>query len=132
MLRNRPVRVLLLLSLGLLGAVFCLPDESRPFGAAVLGFSALSFAVWYLAVINTRLIVTNKRTTYRRGILAKRTREVRHRDVRLLQVDQSVPQRLTGVGTLSVGSAGHGGIEIAISGITNPQKVRQVIDDFRE
>ena len=59
--------------------------------------------------------------------MSKSTNEVRHKDIRNLQVSQSIFQRLFGVGTLEIASAGHGGVEIKISGIPKPQELADII-----
>lgn len=98
-------------------------------GLATLAFAAGlgGFLVWWLRVVSTTLTVTSKRLILRRGILAKATTEVRHEDVRNLQVDQSFLQRLLGVGDLYVSSAGQDGIEINAFGIPRPDEVTAII-----
>ncbi|NOZ40816.1 MAG: PH domain-containing protein [Planctomycetes bacterium] len=92
---------------------------------------SLLFVVWFLESKTTSLTITTKRSILRKGILSKRTREVRHSDVRLLQVDQSLFQRLMKVGTVSIASAGHGEVEIAVSGIKDPEHIKETIDGYR-
>lgn len=95
------------------------------------GLGLLILLFWWLSCINTTLTVTNKRTILRRGILAKHTREVRHQDVRYLEVKQSFTDRLFGVGTVSVSSAAQGTVEIEIQGIADPTKVKDTINGYR-
>jgi len=92
---------------------------------------SLFFVIWFLESKTTSLTITTKRSILRKGILSKRTREVRHSDVRLLQVDQSLFQRLMKVGTVSIASAGHGEVEIAVSGIKHPEHIKETIDGYR-
>lgn len=106
-------------------------QESMPVFWLLPAIGVLVLALWHFGSMTTTLRITNKRSILRNGILSKRTREVRHSDVRLLQVDQSFAQRLFGVGTLAIASAGHGEVEISISGITNPQHVKETIDGYR-
>ena len=95
----------------------------------LIGF--LLFFLWWLNTLETTLTVTTKRTVLRRGILAKSTTEVRHRDVRNIQISQSVFQRMAGVGTIGISSAAQSDIEIVAQGMPNPQKVKQIIDKYR-
>jgi uncharacterized membrane protein YdbT with pleckstrin-like domain len=92
---------------------------------ALVGFVFLFF--WWLECRATVLTVTGQRSILRRGILSKRTNEVRHEDVRNIQVGQSFLQRMFDVGSLAISSAGQGEIEIEISGIADPQKVADLI-----
>jgi uncharacterized membrane protein YdbT with pleckstrin-like domain len=85
------------------------------------------FAAWSLKSKTTRLIVTEERTILRRGLLSRQTTEVQHEDVRSVQVNQSLLQRILNVGTVAIGSAGHSGMEVEIGGIVSPQEVAALI-----
>jgi uncharacterized membrane protein YdbT with pleckstrin-like domain len=64
-------------------------------------------------------------------ILSKSTNEVRHKDVRNIQVEQTILQRLFGVGTIAISSAGQSGMEIEVSGIPGPQKMADMIRKYQ-
>jgi hypothetical protein len=95
-------------------------------GAAVAGWLA-----WWAKSRFTTLTVTNRRTILRRGLLSRETSEVRHRDVRNVQVNQTTIERLLGVGDLSLSSAGQAGFEIAVKGIPNPTRIADIIRDMQ-
>ena len=57
--------------------------------------------------------------------------EVYHTDVRNVQVSQSMLQRVFQVGKVGVATAGHGDVEIVVSGMPDPQKVKCIIDQYR-
>jgi len=109
MFRNRPVAFILLVIL-------------FPLGIIVL-------PIWWLVCLCTRLTVTESRTILRTGILSKATNEVRHHDVRNIQVNQGIFQRLFGVGDIGISSAGQAGIEITVSGMPAPQAIAKAIRD---
>lgn len=98
---------------------------------SVVGIGLVVLSIWYMKVLTTTLTVTTKRTTLRQGILSKHTREVRHSDVRFLEVDQGILQRILGVGKLAVSSAGQGELEIIVEGIYRPSYVKDTIDSYR-
>ncbi len=98
---------------------------------AAYGLGLLILLIWWLDALGTTLIVTDERVILRKGILAKRTSEVYHTDIRLLQVSQRVSERMFGVGTIRIASAGHAGIEIEVAGIPNPEKIKEIIDQRR-
>lgn len=98
---------------------------------AAVGLGLLILLVWWLRCLGTTLTVTNKRTILRRGILSKYTTEVYHSDVRNVQVDQSMFQRIFGVGTIGISSAGQSGIEITVSGVAHPADIKGIIDEQR-
>jgi len=88
--------------------------------------------IWWLKTKAATLTVSNKRTVQRTGLIAKQTSEVLHRDVRNIEIRQSVSQRLFGVGTIGIASAGQAGIEIQFSGVRDPDGVKALIDRYRE
>ena len=113
MFRNRPVEFVLT---GLL----CL-----------IGVGLIMYLFWWLQCKGTTLTVTSDRTRLRKGILSKSVTEVWHRDVRNVQLDQTFFQRLFGVGRVGISSSGQSGLEIAVNGIPDPDKVKELIDRHR-
>lgn len=97
----------------------------------VFGLGLLGLIPWWLRCRGTTLIVTNRRTTLRRGILSKATTEVWHRDIRNVQISQSFFQRMMNVGKIGISSAANAGMEIEVDGIADPERVRRVIDTQR-
>lgn len=81
----------------------------------------------WIRVQATTLVVTTHRTILTEGVFDKRTNEVRHADVRNVQVIQDFMQRLFGVGTLELSSAAQADVEITARGIPNPQAVAETI-----
>ena len=86
---------------------------------------------WWLKCVGTKLTVTSDRTILRRGILSKSLTEVWHQDVRSVQLDQTFFQRVFGVGRVGISSAGQSGVEILVSGIPDPERVKSLIDQNR-
>ena len=113
MWRNRPISFVLVLLL-------------IPWGSGLI-----ILAIWYLKVLGTRLVVSSERVTLRTGVLSKHINEVRHRDIRNVQISQGPLQRLFGVGTIGIASSGHGGIEIIVHGMRDPEQVKRIIDEQR-
>jgi hypothetical protein len=95
----------------------------------LIGFVILLF--WWLRTLGTTLTVTNKRSILRMGLLSKSTTEVRHQDVRNIQINQSLFQRICGVGSIGISSAGQAGLEIEAQGMPTPDKIKQIIDKYR-
>jgi uncharacterized membrane protein YdbT with pleckstrin-like domain len=89
------------------------------------------FGLWWLQCKGTTVTVTSERTSCRRGILSKSITEVWHQDIRNVQLNQSLLQRILDVGKIGISSAGQSGLEISVSGIPNPDKIKQLIDQHR-
>lgn len=75
--------------------------------------------------------MTNQRVTLRKGILSKNINEVYHSDVRNVKVNQNLFQRMFKVGTIGISTAGQSDVEILVSGIPHPEKVKEIIDNHR-
>ena len=97
--------------------------------AAVVGLFVLLHE--WLKCRACRLVVTTRRTTLQEGIASRYTNELEHRDVRSVQVSQGFIDRLVGVGTLELSSAGQGDIEIEVDKIPDPQRVAEIIRTYR-
>lgn len=98
---------------------------------AAFGLGIIVFLIWWLTCLGTTLTVTEQKTTLRTGLLAKNLNEVYHSDVRSIQVNQRFLQRIFGVGSIGISSAGQSSIEIVASGIPDPGHVRELIDAHR-
>jgi uncharacterized membrane protein YdbT with pleckstrin-like domain len=57
----------------------------------------------------------------REGLISKRTNEIRHSDVRNIQVTQGFFDRIFGVGTIAISSAAQSEVEISFSGLAHPE-----------
>ena len=114
MFRNHPI-----------GFLLCVVLCAGGVGLIILG-------VWYLRCCGTHMTVTNKRTTLRTGILSKNINEVFHRDVRNVRLRQSFWQRILGVGSIELSSAGQSDIEISVSGMPDPNRIKSLINEYRD
>jgi hypothetical protein len=100
-------------------------------GAILTGLAATYWLVAWIETRFTSLSITNRRSVLRKGLFSRETSEVRHRDVRNLQVEQSAIERLLNVGDLAISSAGQDDLEIAVAGIPDPTRVAAVIRDMQ-
>jgi uncharacterized membrane protein YdbT with pleckstrin-like domain len=66
-----------------------------------------------------------------RGWLSRSITEVWHRDVRNVQLTQSLFQRIFDTGRIGISSAAQSGIEIDVAGLRNPDKIKSIIDKYR-
>ena len=143
MFRNKPVKFMAWLIIGIAGLVLAMTDpfaryhlqNSRLICVAV-GFGtvlivAIAFLLWWIRYRKVSLTVTNKRTILQSGLLSRYVKDVRHADVRMLVVKQGSLQRLLGVGSIAVASAATGESDIDVGGLPHPEKIRELIDGFR-
>ena len=97
----------------------------------LFGLGLLFLLVWWIKSKNTTLIVTDKRTILRQGLLSRYTNEVMHTHIRNIQIQQNMIERLFNIGTIKIASAGTGDIEITVSDIPAPNRIKAVIDHYR-
>jgi Bacterial PH domain len=133
--RNDPLKLVFLIALAtvpvaVLSAQPALRENLVPLAACSVLAVLLLFG-WWLSCLGHRLIVTDRRTILRTGLLGKFTNEVLHSHVRNIQISQSLFQRLMHVGAIGISSSGQAGIEIFIRGIPNPYDVKTIIDHYR-
>ncbi len=88
-------------------------------------------AFWFRKAMFTSLTVTNERTIKRDGFFSKRTSEVHHRDIRNIEVQQSVMNRVFNVGAIGISSAGQDDVEIRTADVPQPERIRRIIDRHR-
>jgi uncharacterized membrane protein YdbT with pleckstrin-like domain len=96
-----------------------------------VGIGILLLLVWWLQNRFTTYTVTNRRTIAQTGVLNRKTNEVRHVDVRNIQVDQDIFQRMFGFGTVAISSAAHSDIELTMRGVNEPQKIAATIRQYQ-
>jgi len=96
-------------------------------GGVLVVVSLLTFFWWWVVTVFTTVIVTTKRTVHRVGIIARDSSEVQHDDVRNLQIDQSILERILGIGDIAISSSGQDDMEIVAAGVPNPERIAKVI-----
>jgi uncharacterized membrane protein YdbT with pleckstrin-like domain len=96
-----------------------------------VGIGLAVLFVWWLRCKATTLAVTRESTTLRTGIFSKHTSTVYHADVRNVQIDQSLLQRMFGVGAIGISSAAQSDMEIMAVGMPTPGAVKEIIDTYR-
>ena len=138
MVRAHPwagLALLLTLAVGVVGTGITL--AMPPAFPLAIGFACLAlvgviwFAVWKVKSMTTTLIITTKRTTLRKGLLSRNSREVLHDRVQDVQVKQTFIDRMLGVGTLGLSSSSDEGVEVSMTDVPNILHVRSVIDAYR-
>ena len=137
MFGNHPASFLIAWACIIAGSVggFMLAATDNPqmswLSLAVAVGAALFLGLWWLRLQFRTLTITEKRSLYRAGILSKFTNEVQHDDVRNIQMDQTLFQRLCGVGELAISSSGQDTMEIHVKGIHQPQQVIDIIRKYQ-
>ena len=92
----------------------------------LLAIPAVAAYVWLLR-INHTYTITTRRIICLEGLIANNTNEVDLKDVRSVTVNQNALHRIINIGDVLIGTAGTGGVEVSVRGISNPHKVKDLI-----
>jgi len=82
--------------------------------------------IWYLQIKASKLSITEQEILYEKGLLSKERDEIKISNVRTVKVKQSFFNRLLGVGTVEIFTAGDHP-EVVAAGMPNPNKIRELI-----
>ena len=91
-------------------------------GAVAIMVGVLAAVPAMLNAWSTELVVTSVRIIAKHGLISRRTTEMLHRKIESLSVQQSIPGRLLGYGTLVI--HGTGGGQESIPNIARPLEFR--------
>ena len=98
---------------------------------AAFGIGLLILLYWYIKTRATALTVTQHELMYERGILSKDRLSVSLRHVRSVEVKQSFVNRILGVGTIEISTAGDEP-EFTVKDLPDPHEIREAISRAQE
>ena len=82
----------------------------------------------YLQLRFTELGVTNKRVILKRGIIGRKTEEMKILSIETVEIDQGVLGRIFGYGTVKV--TGRGISDVVFRGVDDPMSVKRQIESI--
>lgn len=98
---------------------------------AVFGLGIIILLYWYIKTRATSLIITEHDITYEQGILSKDRTSVSLSHVRAVRVTQGFVNRILGVGTIEISTAGDEP-EFTIKDLPDPHVIREAINKAQE
>lgn len=98
---------------------------------AAFGIGIVILLYWYIKTHATTLILTEHDLMYEKGILSKDRLSVNLRHIRSVYVMQSFVNRLLGVGTVQVSTAGDEP-EFTVKDMPDPHAIREAISRAQE
>jgi uncharacterized membrane protein YdbT with pleckstrin-like domain len=93
---------------------------------AALGLGILILLYWYIKTRATALTITQNEIMYEKGILSKDRTSVSLRHVRAVRVTQRFINRILGVGTVEISTAGDEP-EFEVRDMPDPHQIREAI-----
>jgi membrane protein YdbS with pleckstrin-like domain len=100
-------------------------------GLLLIAGAAAMFGLTNLRRHYTSWSLTSDRLIERRGFLATHRREMELSDVRSIEVDRSVMQRLLGLGNVTIASAASADFVIRLHDIPDPERVAEILRQAR-
>jgi len=94
----------------------------------IFGIGLLILLWWYLQNKASKISVNKNEILYEKGLLSKERSEVNISSVRTIKVKQSFLNRIFGVGTIEIFTAGDNP-EIVAAGMPDPNKIRELIKE---
>lgn len=137
--RNSLLRIITALSLFAFGIVLAftgLAEADPPARLAVAALGVL-IALFMLAPgvyehYAWRYLIADRSIECHHGILSREVQAIRLRDLRNVNVRQSLLQRLLDVGDVEFSSAGGSGIEVAFRGVVDPLGLKRKVQVVQE
>lgn len=83
-------------------------------------------------IYSTKYVVTNCRIIYITGLISVSIKEVRLDDVRGVNLNQTILERLINVGSINIGTAATAETEISMTGVKSPKKIFDLINSYRK
>ncbi len=96
-----------------------------------LGAGLVLMVRWWFKNYGNRLVLTAEEATYIKGVFNTSMTEIRIADIRAVEVHQQFWEKMVGIGTIRIASAGSDGWEIDIQGMPSPGKIRHIINEGR-
>ncbi len=87
------------------------------------------FILALIHIFNVKYCLTGKGIEMTIGILSIRQRSVkiRYEDIRSVETEQSILERMLNIGTVEIGTSATGAIEVVFIGVEAPQEIQQMI-----
>ena len=100
-------------------------------GVGVIAAAVLIIASATVRRRNTSWSLTSDRLIERRGLVASHRREMELADVRSIEVDRSIAQRLLGIGNVMIASAASAEFMIKLWDVPDPERVAEILRQAR-
>ncbi|TYT75845.1 PH domain-containing protein [Desulfobotulus mexicanus] len=99
-----------------------LSGSSFAAGILLLGLTAIKR-------FSLKFTIDKRRISRHKGIVARNQQSIRIQDLKSIELNQSIPQRLLGIGDIAFYSAGSSDAEVRFQGILNPSAWRDKVDE---
>ena len=116
-----------LIMAGLGALIFVHGRAVWPLAGALLVLAWMIVAMAVLARSSTSWSITSERLIERRGFLSRTRREIELADIRSVEIDRRLIQRLLGLGSVVVSSAASADFSIRMEGVADPETITETV-----
>jgi uncharacterized membrane protein YdbT with pleckstrin-like domain len=102
--------------------------EWGPAVIAAVAITVLTLLIGYFRRVSTKYLITNQRLRISRGIVRRSVQETRLERVQNVNYNQSVLDRMFGVGTVDFDTAGTDDSEFRFEWVDSPEQVVRAVD----
>lgn len=115
------------------GGVYSLaaPQGNRRAGELLLAAAAVVIGLTGIARRYTSWSLTSDRLIERSGLLARHRREMELADVRSIEVDRSLLQRVLGLGNVTIASAASADFMVRMRHVPDPERIAETLRQAR-
>lgn len=78
------------------------------------------------------LQITKDKVVLEKGVLGKQKKQVYISDIRTIDIEKSVAQRVFGIGDIMIATAGTSGYEDVAPGMPSPEEVKDIVNKQRK
>jgi uncharacterized membrane protein YdbT with pleckstrin-like domain len=111
--------------------VLLVPHGPPVLASVLLALAGLLLGMVSLARHNTSWSLTSDRLIERNGLLTRHRREMELADVRSIEVDRSLVQRMLGLGNVAIASAASADFMIRLWDIPDPERMAEIVRQAR-
>lgn len=114
------------------------------FGVVIHDFIVIKFELAFFSLIfmtpivdfliesrTTKIMVTDRETILKRGVIFRRTKTILHEDVSSIEVIQICFDQKLDVGSIKILATGKSKVKISVAGIPAPFKLKELIESMR-
>ncbi|HLH76320.1 MAG TPA: PH domain-containing protein [Candidatus Binataceae bacterium] len=112
---------------GLAALIFVHGRRGWPLAAALLVLAWIIVALAVLGRRSTSWSLTSERLIERRGFLSRTRREIELADIRSVEIDRRLIQRLFGLGSVVISSAASADFSIRMEGVADPETIAETV-----
>lgn len=101
-------------------------DLLKILGLVVFAVAAIILMIWWIPTRMDRLTITGEQMIWTHGLIAKQYTEIHLHSIHAVRVNQTLTQRLFGVGDIMVYTSGDEP-ELVVEGLPRPRKIRRIV-----